>query len=64
MVQFNLLPDVKLEYLKTQKTKRTVLLGVISVTALAVFIFILLFLIVNVFQKQHLANLDKNIETK
>ncbi len=64
MVQFNLLPDVKLEYLKTQKTKRTVILGVVSVTALAVFIFILLFLIVNFFQKQHMANLDQNIETK
>lgn len=64
MVQFNLLPDVKLEYLKAQKTKRTVLLGVISVTALMVFIFVLLFLIVNVFQKQHLANLNENIEVK
>ncbi len=64
MVQFNLLPDVKLEYLKAQKTKRTVLLGVISVTALMVFIFVLLFLIVNVFQKQHLTNLNENIETK
>lgn len=64
MVQFNLLPDVKLEYIKTQRTKRTVLLGVISITALVVFIFVLLFLIVNVFQKQHLANLNKNIEVK
>lgn len=64
MIQFNLLPDVKLEYAKTQRTKRTVILGAISVTALAVFIFVLLFLIVNVFQKQHLGNLNSNIETK
>lgn len=64
MVQFNLLPDVKLEYIKTQKTKRTVMLGVLSVTALAVFIFVLLFLTVNVFQKQHLANLDSDIKVK
>lgn len=64
MIQFNLLPDVKLEYLKTQKVKRSVILGTISVTSLCVFIFVLLFLIVNVFQKQHIANLTTDIKTK
>lgn len=64
MIQFNLLPDVKLDYIKTQRTKRTVMLATISITALAVFIFILLFLIVNVFQKQHLKNLKDDIENK
>ncbi len=64
MVQFNLLPDVKLDYVKTEKTKRTVMLATLSVTALAVFIFVLLFLVVNVFQKQHLNNLDDDIKTK
>ncbi len=64
MIQFNLLPDVKLEYLKTQKVKRSVVLGTISVTGLAVVIFVLMFLIVNVFQKQHIANLDTNIKQK
>jgi Tfp pilus assembly protein PilN len=64
MIQFNLLPDVKLEYAKTKRTKRTVILGSVAVTCLVVFIFVLLFLIVNVFQKQHISNLTQNIESK
>lgn len=63
MVQFNLLPDVKLEYAKTQKTKRMIMLATISITALAVFIFVLMFLVVNVFQKNHLDNLKTHIGT-
>lgn len=64
MIQFNLLPDVKLEYAKTRKTKRIVMLGALSATALAIFILVLLFLIVNVFQKKHLSNLNTNIAKK
>lgn len=64
MVQFNLLPDVKLEHVKAQRTKRTVMLAAFSVTALSLFVFILLFLIVNVFQKQHIGNLNHDIENK
>ncbi len=64
MIQFNLLPDVKLEYVKTKRTKRTVILGAISVTSLIVFVFVLLFMIVNVFQKQHIGNLTEDIKNK
>jgi hypothetical protein len=64
MVQFNLLPDVKLEHVKSERTKRIVVTGALTLTALAVFIFMLLFLIVNVFQKNHLSNLDDDIKTK
>ncbi len=64
MVQFNLLPDVKLEYIKAQRTKRLVMLASLAATALAVFVFILLFMVVNVFQKQHLGNLNTDIEQK
>jgi hypothetical protein len=64
MVQFNLLPDVKLEHVKSERTKRIVVTGALTLTALAVFIFVLLFLIVNVFQKNHLSNLDDDIKTK
>lgn len=63
MIQFNLLPDVKVDYLKTSRTKRLVVLASLTVTGLALFIFILLFLIVNVFQKQHLNNLNDDIKT-
>lgn len=38
MVQFNLLPDVKLEHIKSEKTKRIVATGALTVTALMVFI--------------------------
>lgn len=61
MVQFNLLPDVKLEYVKKQRTKKLVMMGAFGVTGLCVFVMVLLFMIVNVFQKQHIGNLDEDI---
>lgn len=63
MIQFNLLPDVKLEYIKARRTKRMVMLisAVISGASLA--LLILLFLAVNVFQKTHLNNLTEDIAT-
>ncbi len=64
MVQFNLLPDVKLEYIKAQRTKRLVMLAAFTATGLAVFVLVLLFLVVNVFQKQHLSNLNNDIKAK
>lgn len=63
MIQFNLLPDVKLEYLRTERTKRTVILISSLVGGVAFAIFLLLFTLVNVGQKQHLANLQKDIAT-
>lgn len=64
MVQFNLLPDVKLNYIKAERTKRMVMLASFSLTGLAVFIFVLLFLIVNVFQTKHLNDLNNDIKMK
>ncbi len=64
MIQFNLLPDVKLEYAKTKRTKRTVMLASFSAIALSIFVIVLLFMIVNVFQKQHISHLDHDIDTK
>ena len=61
MVQFNLLPDVKLEYVHTRRTQRLVigLSALVSVVALAIFIVLLLF--VNVAQKKNLRNIAKDI---
>lgn len=64
MIQFNLLPDVKLEYVKAKKTRRLITLGTLLLTGLAVFVFVMMFMVVNVFQKDHLKDLDKNIDTK
>lgn len=62
MIQFNLLPDVKLEYVKKQRSKRLVMMGSFAVTGICVLIMVLLFMIVNVFQKQHISNLDEDID--
>ena len=61
MIQFNLLPDVKLEYIKARRTKR--LLATVSVIAAAasVFIAILTFVGVNIVQRARMESLNKDI---
>lgn len=61
MIQFNLLPDVKLEYIKATYRRRIV--ATISFVAAGAFltIFILIFLFVRVNQTRNLSNLDKQI---
>lgn len=62
MIQFNLLPDIKLEYIKAKRTKRAVILISAAVAGSALALFILFFLVVNVAQKQHLGNLQDDID--
>lgn len=61
-LQFNLLPDVKQEYLKAQRTKRTVI--AISFIASAVSLFILLLMITTVYvvNKKQLSDANKQID--
>lgn len=61
MIQLNLLPDVKLEFVKTQQVKnRVVSISIIaSVVALAFLAFMLV--TVNYLQKQSIKNLDKDV---
>jgi Tfp pilus assembly protein PilN len=61
MIQFNLLPDVKLQYVKARRTRRTVMMGSILIAGAFLALFIMLFVVVNVVQKQHLSNLDGDI---
>lgn len=62
MIQFNLLPDVKLEYVKAQRTKHTVI-GASMIAAGSTFvIFLLLFLVVNVVQKKSISDLNGDIK--
>lgn len=61
MIQFNLLPDVKLEYIKARRAKRFVMLIAALVTGLAITVLILLIMVVHVFQRQHLNNLGNDI---
>lgn len=62
MIQINLLPDVKRDYLKAQQTKHTVIVlaSLLSIAALA--LVGLLFSYVRLVQPQHLSNLQNDID--
>lgn len=62
MIQFNLLPDVKVQYIKTQRTKRMVLFTSLIVAAISLLILFMTFSY-NVAQKKHLSNLNKDIKS-
>jgi hypothetical protein len=61
MVQFNLLPDVKLQYIKAKRLKRTVAVISFLVSGALLAIFIILLLYVRVAQKQHMNALTEDI---
>lgn len=63
-VQLNLLPDVKTNYIKTQKAKRTVVLASVIVSGVAIGIVLLLAAVVYGGQAVQLNNLKKDIATK
>lgn len=63
MIQFNLLPDVKIEYIKTRRVKRLVIMVSIIASSVALFVMISLFSLISVAQKEHLGNLSEDIET-
>lgn len=62
MIQFNLLPDVKLEYIRTQRTKRLIMAISVLVSSVALVIMVVLLLTVLVFQKRHMDNLSADIK--
>jgi Tfp pilus assembly protein PilN len=64
MIQFNLLPDVKLQYIRATYRKRVIIMVSIAASAVFAVIFVLLFLFVKVNQPRHLSNLDKDIDSK
>ncbi len=63
MIQFNLLPDVKIEYIKTRYRKRLIMFISAIITAACLAIFVILFLFVRVNQTREIKNLDKDIKT-
>lgn len=64
MVQFNLLPSVKLEYIKANRTKRLVTSVAVVVSLIALGVMALLFINVNVVQTRHITNLTNDIDNK
>lgn len=62
MVQFNLLPDIKMEFLKTKRTQKLITTIAAFVGAASLACLVLLFFVVNVLQKEHLKGVDKDIQ--
>ena len=63
MIQFNLLPDVKVEYIKAHRSRRLVTLVSIGLSALSLFVLLLSLVTVDVVQKKTLRDLDTDIKT-
>lgn len=62
MIQFNLLPDVKIEYIRTRYRKRLIMFISAAVSGVFLFIFIVLLLFVRVNQPRHMTDLERDIE--
>ena len=62
MIQLNLLPDVKLEYLKAQQMRRLIIMlsFIVGAAAVALLIFMLIF---DGLQKKHLGDINNDIST-
>lgn len=63
MIQFNLLPDVKMEFIKTRRRKRLVVLVSLCVAGASVGVLVMLVIVVMVWQKQSIKSLEKDITT-
>lgn len=63
MIQLNLLPDVKLQYIKAERTRRLVLSISFLVAGVTVLILLLL-LSVEGLQKKHLSDINKDIRSE
>ena len=62
MIQFNLLPDVKLEYVRAQRVKQTVVSIALIAAGSAFLIFLMLFLTVNVVQRKNLNDMTRDVK--
>lgn len=63
MIQFNLLPDVKVDFIKTRRRKRMIVFVSAIVSAVTFAAFILLLLFVRVNQPKHMKALDEDIKS-
>lgn len=61
MIQLNLLPDVKLEYIKARRSQRLVMLVASVVTVVSILIMVALLANVKGLQAKHLSDLDRDI---
>jgi hypothetical protein len=63
IVQFNLLPDVKIEYLRAKRQQHVVMLASIFITAVSVAVFLLLVSVVYGVQKKSINDLNGDIKS-
>ena len=64
MIEFNLLPDVKLQFVKTERVKHLVVLISILVAAVTLVIFIFFVVFVDIIQKKNISSLNGQIQDK
>ncbi len=64
MIQFNLLPNVKLEYVKARRNKRMTMLIATLAAGAALAVMVVLFVGVQVFQKKFSSDLSKDIKAE
>lgn len=62
MIQLNLLPDIKLQFIQARRRKRAVMVVSILVTISSVFVLVSSFMVANVYQKITINNLNKAID--
>ena len=62
MIQLNLLPDVKIQYLKSQRVKRLVILGMLIATSAAIGLVIFLAFMTYVWDKKSINDLTGDID--
>jgi len=63
MIQFNLLPDIKIQYLKAKRQKHIIVLLSTVATLASLGIFVLLLTTVFVLQKKNISDLNKDIKS-
>lgn len=61
MIEFNLLPDIKQQYIKAKRIKRLIFSVSVIVSGAALAIFLILLIYVDVFQKDKINNLSTQI---
>jgi Tfp pilus assembly protein PilN len=61
MIQFNLLPDVKLAFIKAKRIERSVMFISFALTAISVVVLLLLF-VFTAAQKKHITDLNKDVK--
>lgn len=62
MIQLNLLPDVKIEFIKTRRLRRLVTLIAIFVSSLTAFIFFILIMVTSVWQGSTISSLQEELD--